>query len=124
MTWSEIGKSSLKAAKRTLNDYPRSSASRAYYAAHVVLAESLAKAGYLPPFERQTPPHSRQATLVSSHLSQMGPARVRELQSAVRRLYSRRLDADYNQRVTVDPPTARECLRDASTVFKLLGVEE
>jgi uncharacterized protein (UPF0332 family) len=124
MAWIEIGRNNLDAAKRTKSEFPRTCASRAYYAAHVILAQNLADAGYVPPLEMQTPPHSRQVILVDNYLGYKGPNTVRELRSAMRRLYKRRLDADYNRRITVDPPTAQECLRDACTVFKLLGVEE
>ena len=122
MTWDEIGKNNLQAAKRTLDDQPRSSASRAYYAAHVVLADALVTAGYPLTPGRQTPPHVAQAQLIGAHLGGRGPAFVREARAVVRRLYARRLDADYRRTVTVDRAIARESVRDASTLFELLEV--
>ena|SRR5690348_5627803 len=122
MTWSEIGKNNLQAAKRTLQDEPRSSASRAYYAAHVVLAEALVDAGCRLTAGQQTPPHAAQARLIGAHLAHRGASFVREARSAIRRLHARRLDADYRRTVTVDRSIARESVRDASTLFELLEV--
>jgi len=118
MTWPKIGTNHLQAAKRTLDEYPRSAASRAYYAAHVLLTHALVAAGYRPPSGRQTPPHAAQAKLIGSHLAGMGVAVVRELKTAIRRLYARRIDADYRRTVTFDRAAALESIRDASTLFK------
>ena len=41
MTWDELAIDLLKAAKAMLDTHPRSSASRAYYAAHIALAKVL-----------------------------------------------------------------------------------
>lgn len=120
MTWIEIGKNNLQAAKRTLNEEPRSAASRAYYAAHVVLTSGLVQAGYPLPAGRQTPPHEPQANLIGRHLAHLGAAAVREARAIIRRLYSRRLDADYRRTATVDRAVALESVRDASTLFQLL----
>ncbi len=122
MTWPEIGKNNLRAAKRTLEEEPRSSTSRAYYAAHVVLADVLVQAGYTLSLGRQTPPHAHQAKLVGQHLAHYGVSSVRELRAVVRRLYARRIDADYKQTVTVDRSTAMDSIRDASTLFRLLSI--
>ncbi len=101
MTWLEIGKNHLEAAKRILDDHPRSSASRAYYAAHVVLAESLLASGYLLGTGAETPPDRDQARLIRQHLAGKGFAIVKELRSVIRRLYARRIDADYKRTVTL-----------------------
>jgi len=122
MTWIDIGRSNLEAAKRWAREFPRSSSSRAYYAAHAVLAGSLIRAGYKPGAGRQTPPHDRQGTLISSFLGKLGRRSVRELSAVIRRLYAYRLDADYRQTVSVDTARAKESIRDACTMFRLLGV--
>ena len=122
MTWIEIGKNHLQAAKQTLQEHPRTCAFRAYYAAHVVLAESLIQAGYRLASGRQTPPHAQQAKLIGSHLAGKGGHTVRELRRVIRRLYNHRLDADYRRTVTVDRASALESVRDASVLFQLLGV--
>ncbi len=123
MTWSEIGKDSMQAAKQILNSSPRSCVSRAYYAAHVVLTESLLNAGCTLETGRQTPPHLAQAKLVGQYLAGMGDARVREIRAVIRRLYARRIDADYKRTITVDQVAARDSVRDVSTLFSLLGVK-
>jgi|ERR1700722_15424302 len=122
MTWTEIGKNHLQAAKRTLDEQPRSSASRAYYAAHVVLAEALVQAGCILQPGRQTPAHNAQAQLIGRHLTPQ--PKVRELKAAIRKLYTRRIDADYKRTASVDRASALESVRAASTIFQLLGVLE
>src|ERR1700733_2538333 len=101
MTWIEIGKNHLRAAKQTLEEYPRTCISRAYYAAHVVLTESLLHAGFTPAAGRQTPRHGKQPDLIGSHLAGLGGKTVNELRSIIRRLYRYRLDADYKRTVTI-----------------------
>jgi uncharacterized protein (UPF0332 family) len=120
MTWFEIGKNHLQAAQRTLDHEARSAASRAYYAAHVVLADVLAAAGYALTPGRQTPPHNEQPQLIGQHLAARGLAW--ELRAVIRRLYARRIDADYKRTVTVDRATAVDSIRDASTLFRLMNV--
>jgi uncharacterized protein (UPF0332 family) len=122
MTWIEIGKSNLKAAKRLVVEHPRSSASRAYYAAHVVLTDALLRSGYIARPNAQTAPHRDQAILIGRHLSGKGFAVVKELRSLIRRLYAYRIDADYKRTVVVDPSLAKDSIRNASTLFRLLGV--
>jgi len=122
MTWKDIGKDHLQAAKQALERHPRSAASRAYYAAHVVLAEELIAAGCVLGSRRETPPHNAQAQLIGMHLAGRGASFVRELRSVVRRLYSRRLDADYKRTVTLDRALALDSVRDASTLFSLFDV--
>lgn len=122
MSWLEIGKNHLEAAKLLIDDHPRSAASRAYYAAHVVLADSLIRAGADLSAGRQTPSHRAQAKLIAEHFAARGSLFVRRLKTSISRLYSRRIDADYLRSVTLDTATARECVRDASTVFVMLEV--
>ena len=123
MSWTEIGKNHLQAAKATFDAQPRSSASRAYYAAHVVLAEALVLCGCVLTPGRETPPRNRQPRLIGLHFADRGAAFVQELRAVIRRVQARRIDADYKRTVTFDRALALESIRDASTVFKLLDVE-
>jgi len=122
MTWNDLGRDSLGAARLVQLLHPRSSISRAYYAAHSVLAEALIGQGYTPPVGRQTPSHEAQPGLIRRHFAARGTRFVRELQAVIRRLYAARLDADYNRRVTIDPEVSRQAVRDAHAVFAMLGV--
>ena len=124
MTWADIGRSHLAAAKQVAAEHPRSATSRAYYAAHVIVSDALLSAGYVPPAHKQTAPHDAQPSLITKHLSGLGRRTVRELRTTLRRLYERRIDGDYKRTVTVDMRLARDSLRDASAIFGLLGVTE
>jgi hypothetical protein len=123
MTWTEIGKSNLQAAKGATALAPRSSASRAYYAAHAVLTVALLQSGGLLPIGRQTFHHADQPRLIGRHLSHLGVTFVRDARLLIRRLYSTRIDADYRRTVTVDHASAVEAVRDAAAFFRLLGVK-
>jgi uncharacterized protein (UPF0332 family) len=124
MTWADIGRSHLAAAKALVSDHPRSSVSRAYYAAHVVLSEALLTAGYVPPKDRETPPHDGQVKLIGVHLGGLSVGRLRDLRRIIRRTYRRRIDADYRRSVTVASADARDAVRDVSLLFLLLGTKE
>ena len=122
MTWVEIGTGNLAAAKLLVTGQPRSAVSRAYYAAHVVLAHALIKNGYVPPAPRQTQPHGLQAKLIGLHLGSLGTGGVSRVRQVMRRLYGRRIDADYKRTVTTGRASALEAVRDATTLFLVLGV--
>ena len=123
MTWTEIGLSHLKAAKRTVDTEPRSSASRSYYAIHVVLAEALNAAGYKFAKLRQTQPHKDQKLLIDRYLHGFSQNDLRRLKTAVRQAYRRRLDADYDRRITFSKSMALDSLRDVVTVFRIFNVK-
>ena len=122
MDWNDIGRDSLRAARVVRAEHPRSAVSRAYYAAHSVVAQALQDEGYVPPNGRQTQPHDAQANLIRLHLSPRGQRFVRELQSTIRRLYAARLDADYNRRVTIDATVSLQAVRDAHAVLLMFEV--
>jgi len=118
MTWIEIGQDHLKAAKGLVRTHPRSAVSRAYYAAHSVLTERLEQSGWKPSPSRQTASHDHQASLVTKHL---GVATVSRL---IGRLHKRRLDADYNRRITIGFDVAIQAVREASELFVHLRIRE
>ena len=123
MTWDELAIDMLKAAQMLLDTHPRSSASRAYYAAHIALAKTLEAHGYVPQ-GGQTPPHKKQKTLIGQYLSGIGQSNVKELNRLFTRLYGRRIDSDYIRQVTIDRSIARDSIRDASSVFRSLKMPE
>jgi len=125
MTWDEMAASSLAAAKVLVSDYPRASASRSYYAAHVALTEQLLNVGYVPPERRQTQPHMQQSKLIRENLTPtLGTIATKQLMAAFSRLYNRRIDADYKRNVTVDRSTALDSLRDSAAVLRAFRVGE
>lgn len=92
--------------------------SRAYYAAYAMVT------AHLPDsitFGRgwRNPEHARLPAYVNQ-IPGFSESYRREVRRALRRLRQRREDADYRPGITVDTGTARESLRDASTVFVLL----
>lgn len=123
MTWVEIARNNLLAAKRMCKAHPRSTVSRAYYAAHVLLTDALVQAGYSPVPPYETVPHKHQAVLIARFLTANRPAAVVDLSLAISRLYKSRLDADYSRLAVVDTAEAKEAIRDAAEVFALLDVE-
>jgi uncharacterized protein (UPF0332 family) len=124
VTWDELAIDLLQAAKRTLDSHPRSSASRSYYAAHIALAKSLELNGFVSSPGYSTQQHKRQAKLIRQHLTHLGAVGMKRLIQALSRLYARRIDSDYVRRVTIDRDIALESLRDASSVFVALMVQE
>jgi hypothetical protein len=124
MTWDELAIDMLKAAKALLRAHPRSAASRAYYAAHIALAKALEMRGFVPDRGFSTQQHKRQSRLIGQYLVSLGARGVREMRQAFSRLYTRRVDADYVRRVSMDRAIALESVRDASAVLAALGVRE
>ena len=124
MTWDEMAIDLLKASKAMLKTHPRSSASRAYYAAHIALAKILQERGFVPGRPYSTQPHLRQARLIGEFLNHLGVLGVRNLRQLFNRLYSRRIDADYVRTVTINEQIALDSVRDASSVFVVLGIQE
>ena len=119
MDWIQVGQDHLRAAKLLLGKHPRSAVSRAYYAAHSVLTDRLVRAGWVPAGNRQMPPHDRQSRLLQQHLG-ANP----QLRALIGKLYTRRIDADYNRQATIGNDIARQAVRDACALFILLKVQE
>jgi len=122
MNWKDIAISNLACAKSVIADHPRSSASRAYYAAHVALALKLTAHGYAPPLGRQTQPHREQPGLIRRYLTSLGAKRQKRLAASYVRMYARRIDADYKRTVKVDKEAALDLVRDAAAAMRALGV--
>jgi uncharacterized protein (UPF0332 family) len=124
MDWLEIGKNHLSAAKGMGRTYPRSAISRAYYAVHAALTGKLVERKlWSDAGARQTPSHQSLPKLANRLFARKGES-AREVSSAVRRLYLRRIDADYSRRASVDAPAAVASLQDASMIFRVLSVSE
>ena len=124
MTWDEIGRGSLEAAKllREAGRH-RSSVSRAYYAAHFALTKTLVESGWRPTPDRQTPPHLAQNNLIRRHLAAWEPRRRQSLLRLMNRLYAQRRDADYNRLAIVDKTVCVQAIQDALAVFRELEIQ-
>ena len=121
-TWQEIGQDSFTAAQELYDQKRyRSSVSRSYYAAFSVVTHSLTEAGARFGSLQETPAHQAVPKLIKQHLT-LPPRQMTSSIAIIRRLYARRLAADY-QRRTTDAVTAREAIRDAVTLFRYLEVE-
>lgn len=105
-TWQEIGIDSFRAGRELIdNGRYRSSVSRFYYAAFSLLTHELSESGADFGDDQETPNHKGLPKLIA----------------IIRRLYSARISADY-QRRTTDEVITRSMMRDAATLFRLLGV--
>jgi uncharacterized protein (UPF0332 family) len=122
MEWNEVALDSYRAAQELRKVRPRSCVSRAYYSAHAALTRALLRVGYQPPQRHQTPPHQQMARLIGEHLASLGPGKVRELRSSIRRLYAARLEADYVNTASIDGAIALGSVRDAASVLRALEV--
>jgi hypothetical protein len=120
--WDELANTQLSAA-RSLAPSPstaRPYCSRAYYAAYSLVTHRLEPAkisfahGWRNPAYADLPKY----VAVLAGLDDTGKRAVRR---ALRRLRQRREDADYRPRMTIDGRTARESLRDAAEIFRILG---
>lgn len=101
----------------------RSGVSRAYYAAFSVLNQRLLRHED-PPGGYETHRHRRIPELIEQYLSPRNAKARRALRTTVVRLYKARLDADYKLTRTVDDAVALNALRDAKSIFRVLGVKD
>jgi uncharacterized protein (UPF0332 family) len=120
--WRDIAESQWRAAAELDGaGLERPSVSRAYYAAYSWIVQRLHDQG-VDEFGRfNNPDHADVPRLVSGNLSKLRQRERKDLMSAIRRLRSRREDADYRPRVQVDAKVRREALRDMLTVARILG---
>ena len=121
-TWQEIGQDSFYAAQ-TLYEQQRyrSSVSRSYYAAFSMLTHRFTEAGLRFGGLQETPTHQSVPKLMKQHLALSDRQLISSI-AIIRRLYAGRIAADY-QRHTTNQATAREAIRDAVTLFRILEVE-
>ncbi|MBV8780680.1 MAG: HEPN domain-containing protein [Phycisphaerae bacterium] len=120
--WNELAKAQFRAAALLVRaeSGERPSCSRAYYAAYALVAHRLEPANITYAFGWKNPAHADLPRYVAQ-IAGIGPASKRAIRRALRRLRQRREDADYRPRITVDPSAARESLRDAAELFRILG---
>ena len=123
-TWREIGIDNFQAAQTLYEARQyRSSVSRFYYAAFIVLTDELIQRGAAPEFRdnRATPSHAQLPRLVQMHFNQMSATRRSNLVSSLIALYADRIAADYS-RQRVDKRSARTSFTTATRIFDYLEV--
>jgi uncharacterized protein (UPF0332 family) len=122
-TWQAVSLDSFRAANELLRGARhRSAVSRAYYAAFSAATGYLESRGVSFTAGRQSPPHRDLADLLGRYY-QGSPLMKRQLQTTIRRLYTLRLFADYDVKITVDDTTSRDAVRYSAGVLRGLGAE-
>jgi uncharacterized protein (UPF0332 family) len=118
MSWSDMARDNLVAAKSLLADARwRSAVSRAYYAAYSAVTGKLkGRASF--PRGRQNPSHDNLARLIMNYLTEFAVSERRQMMAAARRLYRTRIAADYKPGEEVGVQEARIAVRDASFIVR------
>ena len=121
-TWNEMAVTNFGTAKSLHRNDPRSSASRAYYAAYAAVTACLA--GRVT-FARgwQNPEHAALREYVRSNLG-LTPYQARQVNAALHRLFIARLDADYRPAAALGEAEARMAAKDAAVILRALGLLE
>lgn len=123
-TWRQMSLDSRAAAKELLvAERFRSSISRAYYAAYCAVTDALAGRitfGY----GGNNPTHNELPNLIVSNLSGVSVGERHKVRKSVRVLQAMRAEADYVPAVSIGRQEARNALREADRVLRLLGVED
>lgn len=121
-TWQDMAAESARAANRLVrDDLVRSGVSRAYFAAYSAVTARVHEQGMTMFGDQANPPHRAVTDLIDNNLSGLRPVQRDELLSALRRLYKRRIVADYEPRDTVDRRFGHESLRDMDRVDSILS---
>jgi uncharacterized protein (UPF0332 family) len=123
-TWKELSREHLRTAKLLIAEgHPRGSVNRSYYAAYCALTDALRAKGLTFPYGWGNPPHDQLPELIANNLAL--PREVRwQLRKVIRALRKAREDADYRPGVDVNRVLALNCIRDAITVLRKLGIED
>ena len=118
--WSEISRDNWKAAQALRERYPRSSVSRAYYAAFSALTQKFAHKR-LAFSGKESPRHRDIPDMVNQAFSSRD--RAGEIRRNIRALYAMRLNADYSAGRSTDAQAAREAIRSSAVVLRACGVK-
>ena len=124
MTWDEIGRDSLEAAKllREAGRH-RSSVSRAYYAVYARVTAELVEVIPFSP-EREGPSHKSLPLLARNYLSRLDfPTRLL-LRDRIQSLYDLRVEADYKPAKPITVAKAQVAIEQAEWVFETIDAIE
>lgn len=128
MSWFDISRDNLKAARTAKkHGHARSASSRSYYAAYAALAGVFQRDGGVQfQYEGNNPGHRQLLALAANNLdaNRFTQHDRREISRSLKQLQALRINADYNPRLsqTAEQEEALISLRNASSVLKRLGV--
>jgi len=122
--WSRIAIDNLAAAGLLLRDqHPRSSVSRAYFAAFAAVAAALEARGVTFAAGRAAPSHAALRKTAEQNLGHVTPRRRNRLVAQLNQLYQWRLAADYQPGSTVGHTEARAAVNAAANVLGIIGIQ-
>jgi uncharacterized protein (UPF0332 family) len=126
-SWKNVSWDCLQAAQMLRDKHPRSSISRAYYAAFSAAVSLIWKNRGMPSAgKRETPSHRDMPQLLEQLLRVNGVRIARECKTAMLVLYKDRLTADYQTRTgqSCDSDDAANALRRATFIMHYCGVSK
>jgi uncharacterized protein (UPF0332 family) len=124
VTWEEMSRKSLRAAKLLADQgHLRSSISRAYYAAYCAIAGQLAARGFSYPHGWHNPAHEQLPQMIAHNLP-LPQGMRRGMSRRIRALRGLREDADYRPGASIDRADAIDCLQLAGWVLRALGIDD
>ena len=122
MTWEDLSRAHRDAAQCPMDSgnpiHARAACGRAYYSTYALVTSKLPST---LTFGRgwQNPEHAKFPAYVNE-IKALDPDERRRVKTAIRRLRQRREDSDYRPGITVTRQEAKEALRDAEEVRRLL----
>jgi uncharacterized protein (UPF0332 family) len=121
VTWDEIGRENLVAAKSLSQDARwRSAVSRAYYAAYSAITSALEGNAAFPE-GRFGPSHDKLPKLVMANAIGLRFFERAKVVKAARRLYRQRIAADYEPPARVELEEARIAVLDATFILRSIA---
>jgi len=132
-TWRSMRDDNLRAAKLLAEDFPRSGASRAYYAVYAACCDVLESRSVPKTWHGRSRawwyPHAELADLLeglAEKYEQYGepllpPDQLSDLCGRIERLKNARVQADYVPATPLEAADMQDCLRDAVAVINLLA---
>ncbi|MBC7528162.1 MAG: HEPN domain-containing protein [Chthonomonadaceae bacterium] len=124
--WKTLCRQRLKASKILFNaGYYRDSVNRSYYAAFAVATAICVEHGDAVNFPSgwNNPTHE-QLPLLMCQNGNLAKTTRQNIGKILRFLRSAREDADYRPGIAVGKSTALDCLRQLTTILRLLGINE
>lgn len=120
-TWQELSQDNIQAATKLLREgHPRSSVSRAYYAAYCAVAGELVLRHVQFAHGWNNPAHDQLPDLILHNTGLPRNTRF-QINKLLRRLRRGREDADYRPHISVEHRDAVALVRDALFIVQMFG---